>query len=212
MSTEPAERLRELEEDVAPLAPALSRPSAGLSGAAVAELAERLEGRLFTPSLPNLHASYAHAEAHAGIAWHQPSKRSLMRPASAAAGAAGRGVCTAIPPRSRASAVDAPVLGASSNGRRALAHAQGMTACTTLAGIIERRSELPSEDFPAWLLIADLSQRTHCRPRWRQVDRTGRVYGAVHTRATDGEMNTAWCTRCAWILLREDSSIGRCSA
>ncbi len=65
-STEPAERLRELEEDVAPLAAStLAVRARDYLAPLWAELAERLEGRLFTPSLPNLHASYAHAQAHA---------------------------------------------------------------------------------------------------------------------------------------------------
>ena len=65
-STEPAERLRELEEDVAPLAAStLAVRARDYLAPLWAELAERLEGRLFTPSLPNLHASYVHAQAHA---------------------------------------------------------------------------------------------------------------------------------------------------
>jgi hypothetical protein len=82
-----------------------------------AELAERLEGRLFTPSLPNLHASYAHAQAHA---WNRVAlaiEAELdARPHPLLLVRLAEGVCTAIPPRSRASAVDAPMLAASSNG------------------------------------------------------------------------------------------------
>src|SRR6184192_1286703 len=65
-STPPAERLRELEEDLVPLAVrTLGARARDYVAPLWAQLAERLEGRSFTPSCPNLHASYAHAQAQA---------------------------------------------------------------------------------------------------------------------------------------------------
>jgi len=61
--------------------------------------------------------------------------------------------------------------------------------------------ELPSEDFPAWLLIADLSQRSHVPPALAPDNRNGRVYCAVHQLVTtDGEMQA----RMALHALRPD--------
>ena len=49
--------------------------------------------------------------------------------------------------------------------------------------------ELPPEDFPAWLLIADLAQRSHVPPALAPDTHTGRAYTAVYQLvSTDGEM------------------------
>src|SRR6184192_552633 len=191
-STEPAERLRELEEDIAPLAAStLAVRARDYLAPLWAELAERLEGRLFTPSLPNLHASYAHAQAHA---WNRvassieaeldahPHPLLLVRLAEAYARQSRREAARRLWTRL---CWEHPQTAA-----QTLAHAPGDDGIAQRwREFISADPELPSEDFPAWLLIADLSQRSHVPPALAPDNRNGRVYCAVHHLiTTDGEM------------------------
>lgn len=156
-----------------------------------AELAERLEGRLFTPSLPNLHTSYAHAQAHA---WNRvtiaieaeldarPHPLLLVRLAEAYARQSAREGARRLWTR--------------------LCWEHPQTAARTLArapgdeGLAQRWREfigsdveLPPENFPAWLLIADLAQRNHVPPTLAPDNGIGRIYAAVHALVTtDGAM------------------------
>ena len=203
-STEPAERMRELEEDVAPLAAStLAVRARDYLAPLWAELAERLEGRLFTPSLPNLHASYAHAQAHA---WNRvalsieteldarPHPLLLVRLAEAYARQSRREAARRLWTRL---CWEHPQTAA-----QTLAHAPGDDGIAQRwREFISADPELPSEDFPAWLLIADLSQRSHVPPALAPDNRNGRVYCAVHHLiTTDGEMQA----RMALHALRPD--------
>ncbi len=61
--------------------------------------------------------------------------------------------------------------------------------CTSSRPRIYAEVELPPEDFPAWLLIADLAQRSHVPPALAPDTHTGRAYTAVYQLvSTDGEM------------------------
>lgn len=192
-STRPAERFRELEEEVVPLATRLLRARARDFVAPLwAQLAERLEGYPFAPGSPNLHASYAHAQAQA---WNRvvlaievqldvhPHPLLLVRLAEAYARQSGREAARRLWTR--------------------LCWEHPQTAAEILSrapgdeGIARRwreftsaDAELPPEDFPAWLLIADLAQRSHVPRTLAPATPTGRLYAAVHELvSSDGAMS-----------------------
>ena len=191
-STPPAERLRELEEDLVPLAVrTLGARARDYVAPLWAQLAGRLEGRLFTPGWPNLHASYAHAQAQA---WN---KVALAIEAELDARAHPLLLVRLAEAYARQSRRE--------DARRLwtrLCWEHPQTAAQTLArapgdeGIAQRWREfisvdveLPPEDFPAWLLIADLAQRSHVPPALAPDTHTGRAYTAVYQLvSTDGEM------------------------
>ncbi|TLY74687.1 MAG: hypothetical protein E6K43_07620 [Gammaproteobacteria bacterium] len=146
---------------------------------------------MFTPGWPNLHASYAHAQAHA---WNNVALAIeaeldarthpllLVRLAEAYARQSRREAARRLWTR--------------------LCWEHPQTAAQTLArapgdeGIAQRWREfisadveLPPEDFPAWLLIADLAQRSHVPAALAPDTPTGRAYTAVYQLvSTDGEM------------------------
>jgi len=62
-------------------------------------------------------------------------------------------------------------------------------------------AELPPEDFPAWLLIADLAQRSHVPRTLAPATPTGRVYAAVHELVSS---NGAMSARAALHALRPE--------
>src|SRR5207237_1075172 len=181
-----------LEEDLVPLAVrTLGARARDYVAPLWAQLAGRLEGRLFTPGWPNLHASYAHAQAQA---WN---KVALAIEAELDARAHPLLLVRLAEAYARQSRRE--------DARRLwtrLCWEHPQTAAQTLArapgdeGIAQRWREfisvdveLPPEDFPAWLLIADLAQRSHVPPALAPDTHTGRAYTAVYQLvSTDGEM------------------------
>ena len=153
--------------------------------------------------MPNLHASYAHAQAHA---WNRvalsieteldarPHPLLLVRLAEAYARQSRREAARRLWTRL---CWEHPQTAA-----QTLAHAPGDDGIAQRwREFISADPELPSEDFPAWLLIADLSQRSHVPPALAPDNRNGRVYCAVHHLiTTDGEMQA----RMALHALRPD--------
>jgi len=191
-SSEPAERLRDLEEEVAPLAArTLGARARDYLAPLWAELAERLEGCLFTPSSPNLHASYAYAQAGAwnrvaeaieGELGAHPHSLLIVRLAEAYARQSRREAARRVWTRL---CWEHPQTAA-----QTLAHAPGDEGLAQRwHEFISADPELPPEDFPAWLLIADLAQRSHVPSGLAPDSRTGRVYAAVYQLVTtDGAM------------------------
>jgi hypothetical protein len=200
----PSERLRELEEEVGPLAARhLGTRARDYMAQLWTGLAERLQNHPFAPASPKLHASYAYAQA---ADW---ARAAAAIEAEADAGRQPLLVVRMAEAYARQSNREA--------ARRAwtrLSWEHPQTAAQVLADapgdpriarlwreFVNAELELAPEDFPAWLLIADLAQKSHVPPALAAEDRTGRVYGAVHRLvSSDGDMSA----RVALHALRPD--------
>jgi len=203
-SSTPAERLRELEESIAPLA--LRRLGAWARDYLTplwADLAQRLAGVPFSPAAPQLHASYAWARAYD---WPQvaqvieteahATEHALLLARLAESYARRR-----LREKARSAWTrlywehpqEAPALLAQSTGDPWLAQRWWEFAALD--------PELAPNDFPAWLLFADLKQRDHVPPALAPDNAAGQVYEAVHRLVeTDGELSA----RVALHALRPD--------
>jgi hypothetical protein len=177
----PADRLHEIETVIAPLAARfLAQRARDYLAPLWQALARRLSKAAFDPQQPKLHASYANAQARrwkrvvevieAEQSWEQHA--TLMTRFAEA--------YTRLSRKPEARRVWSRLCWqhpAAASG--AIANSQDATLANRWHEFIETDAELEMQDFPAWLLIADLRQREYVPTDIAPDNDVGRAYVAT---------------------------------